>query len=119
MKKLLVLLSITAAFLLLGACAIEQTPVATATPTEIVYATPDASQATPQVGFATVLKIEGVKAVQLRSQPNVASPLSGEVYPDEQGKLLGTDPSGQWVLVDIKGRVGWAPTQLFALTVAQ
>ena len=119
MKKLHVLLTIAVAFLLLTACATEKSADATATPTNTISALPDASLATPQVGSATVLKIEGVNAVQLHSRPNTNSPLSGEVHPGEQGKLLGIDQSGRWVLVRIKDQTGWAPFQLFHLTIAQ
>ena len=117
MKKFLVF--VLAVLILLTACATAQSTNVTPAPTKIVYVTPDTSMVTPEVGFAEVLEINGVSAVLLRSQPDIQSPLSGKVHPGERGKLLGIDPSGKWVLVKIGDRTGWAPFQLFALTIAE
>ena len=119
MKKFLVLA--LAGLLWLAACATAQTPApsVTATETTRAYATPDTSLATPEVGAAVVRKIEGVKVVQLYSRPAISSPVSGEVYPGESGKFLGSDSSGRWVLVQIGDRTGWALFQLFDLTIVQ
>ncbi len=117
MKKILILG--LAAVILLAACATAQTPSITPAPTKVAYATPDTSLAIPLVGSATVLNVEGVKSVQLYSQPDAKSPVSGFVYPAEQGKLLGADSSGRWILVQIGDRIGWAPHHLFALTIAE
>jgi hypothetical protein len=117
MKKFLVLTM--AVLILLTACAAEKSAGATATPTKTASAIADTSMATPEIGSAKVLKIEGIKAVQLHSRPDVTAPISGVVHPDEDGKLLGVDGSGKWVLVQINDQTGWALFQLFAITYVQ
>lgn len=92
---------------------------ATVAPTAIAYVAADTSLATPVVGSATVPKVEGIKGVHLYSQPDAKAPLAGEVSPGEAGKVLGTDATGQWVLVQIKDQTGWAPILALNVTIAQ
>jgi hypothetical protein len=104
---------------LLAACATQQQAPATATATDIVYATPDASMAKFAVGFAYVRKSEGTPALLLRSLPDSASPVSGRAIPGENGKLLGINDSGSWVLLQFKDQSGWAPVDAVDLTISQ
>jgi hypothetical protein len=118
MKQFLVF--ILPVLLLLSACATATpapaTPVA---PTALVLSTPDASQATPQVGSVTVLAMEGVKAVPLFSRPEAGARIAGEVLPEAQGKLLATDSTGLWALVQIGDQTGWAPARWLSILMVQ
>jgi uncharacterized protein YgiM (DUF1202 family) len=118
MKRILFIVAFTV--FLLSACAAGETiATPTNTPAKIVYATPDGSAATPEAGFATVTKLQGVTALLLRSQPDIKSDLAGQVLPGDTGKILGADSSHRWILVQFKDQVGWAPAVLLELTIAQ
>ncbi len=92
-------------------------PVVTAAP--VGPAPLDQSLATPVVGGVTVLPVAGKTSLALRSQPDPQAPPLGEVKPGDSGKLLGIDPSGRWMLVEIKQQTGWAPVQYLDYTIAQ
>jgi uncharacterized protein YraI len=100
-------------FLLLAGCA----PAVPATPT----ATPDSihSLATPAYGAVMVLSGTGYKTVSLRDQPNPQAHQIGSVTPGDSGKLIGIDPSGLWLLVEIKKQTGWVAIQYLDYTIAQ
>lgn len=100
-------------FLLLVGCA----PAVPATPT----ATPDSlhSLATPVYGSVIVLAGRGYKTVTLRNQPDPKAPEIGRVNPGDTGKLVGTDASGLWMLVEIKKQTGWVAIQYLDYTIAQ
>lgn len=117
MKKIFVIFALL--MFLLAACASEPAVPATEPPSDIVFATPDASLASSTVGFATVRRIDGMQALLLRSKPDNKSRLAGRVNPGEQGKLLGLDPTGSWALVKFSEQSGWAPVQALDLLVAQ
>ncbi len=117
MKKFLIL--ILAFLLLLTACAAEKPADPTQAPAKAASAIADTSMATPQVGSATVLERAGISVIPLYSKPDTNSPLSGQVHPGEQGKFLGADRTGRWVLVQINDQTGWALFQLFSLTTLE
>ena len=84
------------------------------------FVAPDQSASTPAVGSVTVLElVQGSKGVFLRSRPDHAAGIAAEVQPGDTGTLLGIDASGAWLLVRIKGQIGWAPVQLLNYTIAQ
>jgi hypothetical protein len=84
-----------------------------------VFATPDQSLATPTIGAVTILAVQGDKAVFLYSLPTTRSVAAAQVKPGDVGQVLGFDSSGTWLLVEIKGKTGWAPIQLLDYTIAQ
>ena len=112
MKKILVIVAVL--IFSLAACA----PAADVSDTKAVTA-PDASLATPVAGFATVRSLQGMEALLLHSQPVSESPLAGQVAPGENGKLLGVNDAGTWVLVQFTDQSGWAPVEALDLTIAQ
>jgi len=118
MKKIFVFFVL--AMFLLSACTTAQLPV-TQSPTEIVYATPDVSMATPAVGFAVVRKVAGTQTFLLRSSPDPKAFLSGQVAPGAVGTLLGINKTGDWALLEFKeqSQSGWAPIESLDLTIAQ
>jgi uncharacterized protein YgiM (DUF1202 family) len=117
-RKPFILFIVLILFALLVACATPTVvaPEATAANT---FVTADQSFSTPTIGSVTVLQFDGAKGVFLRSHPNLASALAGEVQPGDSGTVLGIDASGTWLLVDIKNQSGWAPIQLLDYTIAQ
>ena len=117
MKKILALAMIV--IFLLCACAAEQQVGATEPPAKTAFAASDASLSTPTVGSATVRRFEGMQALQLRSQPDQNSVLAGQVAPGEQGKVLGVNAEGTWVLVKFSEQSGWAPVPTLDLVIAQ
>lgn len=86
---------------------------------ELVHATPDRSLATPAYGFAQRPRSQGIEPLLLYSQPNAESAVSGQIYPGDEGTLLGMDASQTWVLVQFGETVGWTPLMTLALTIAQ
>jgi hypothetical protein len=117
MKKLLIL-ALLAVFLL-GACAAGQQVKATATPVKTAAAVLDTSLATPNAGSATVRGLGGVKALVLQSQPDPKSSVLGQVVPGEEGKVLGVNSEGTWVLVQFSKQTGWAPAAMLDLVLVQ
>lgn len=91
----------------------------TATPTELVRATPDKSMATPAYGFAQRPRSQGISPLLLYSQPSADSAVSGQIYPGDEGAVLGMNETQDWVLVQFGETVGWTPVMTLALTLAQ
>jgi len=117
MKKILILAPI--AIFLLCACAVGQQVGATGQPAQTTFATPDASMSTPTIGSAIVKNLEGKQILLLRSQPDPKSAVTGQVALDAQGKVLGLNADGSWVLVQFSEYSGWAPTTVLQMTIAQ
>lgn len=117
MKKILIL-AIFVIFLL-GACAAEQQVKATATPVKAAPAVLDTSLATPNAGSATVRGQQGVKVLVLQSQPDARSSMLGQVAPGEQGKVLGVNSEGTWILVQFSKQTGWVPAIMLDLILVQ
>jgi len=84
-----------------------------------VFATPDQRLSTPTVGFVTVLEVQSVRGVLLRSLPNPDSAAAGDVVPGDTGRILGVDSTGSWLLVQIKNQTGWITIQLVNYSIAQ
>jgi hypothetical protein len=91
----------------------------TASSTALVYATPDKGMATPVYGFAQRPRSQGIQPLLLYSQPSADSAVSGQIYPGDEGSVLGMDASEAWVLVQFGETVGWTPVMTLALTIAQ
>ena len=91
----------------------------TATATEVGQATPDRSMATPTIGFAQRPRSQGIQPLLLYSQPSAQSAASGQIYPGDEGAVLGLDASQTWVLVQFGETLGWTPVMTLALTLAQ
>jgi uncharacterized protein YgiM (DUF1202 family) len=119
-RKLFILSAPVMLFLLLVACgapaATVSAPEATAS---VIFATPNQSFSTPTIGSVTVLQLNGVKGIFLRSRPEHGSALAGEVQPGDSGQVQGIDSSGAWLLVTIRAQTGWIPVQLVDYTIAQ
>jgi hypothetical protein len=75
--------------------------------------------ATPAIGFAQRPRSQGIEPLLLYSQPSDQSPVSGQIYPGDEGLLLGMDATQTWVLVQFGETVGWTPLMTLALTIAQ
>lgn len=98
---------------LLVACG-GQGPAPTGTPVSL-----DRSFATPVVGAVTVLTVPDAEGLDLRTHPEIRAFSLAVVKTGASGTLLGVDASGNWILVEIEGNTGWAPTQYFDYTIAQ
>lgn len=112
MRKIVLTLVVS---LLLAGCA----PAAVSTPA--VTSTPSSMQslATPTYGTVTILAGLSYKTVDLREQPDPRAPIIGHVEPGDQGKMIGIDASGTWMLVQIKKQTGWVAAQYIDYTIAQ
>ena len=55
----------------------------------------------------------------LYSLPNERSDISGQIYPGDEGTVLGMDATQTWVLVQFGDTTGWTPVNTLALTIAQ
>lgn len=92
-----------------------QGPTPTGTPVPL-----DRSFATPAVGGAvTVLPVTDGEGLDLRSHPEIRAFSLAVVEVGASGRLLGVDASGNWMLVEIEGKTGWAPTQSLDYTIPQ
>lgn len=91
------------------------------TPTPTLEPTAQAVKAltTPAYGAVTVLSGMGYVSLPLRSEPRTGAKATGQVKPDDKGKLLGTEASGLWMLVEIEQQTGWIPIQYLDYTIAQ
>lgn len=104
----------------LSACApasVTNGPIPTAT--EQPHGTPDVRVATPQIGFAHLPQSQGPQPLLLHSLPDETSAISGEIFPGDEGTILGLDASQKWVLVQFGDTTGWTPVNTLALTIAQ
>lgn len=122
MKKWLFFGFLVLGWTLLAACsAATATPAigAAEPPADATFAPADDSMALPEIGFVSVIQSKTIKAVLLRSQPDVKSDIAGRVEPGDLGELLGRDESGQWALVTINGQTGWIPVELVKITYEQ
>ena len=90
----------------------------TATATDVVYIQADKSMATPSFGTAQLPKSQGIKPLQLHSEPDANAPISGEIFPGAEGIVLGLDSTQKWVLVQFDNLVGWTPVNSLALMIA-
>jgi hypothetical protein len=117
MKRML-FLAVMAVFWL-SACTANPPVSVTETPAAVFAATPNASLATPTVGFVTVRKLENMQALLLRSQPDHQAALTGQVAPGASGKVLGLNAAGDWALLQFPEASGWAPVPVLELTIAQ
>lgn len=104
--------------LLLTACS-GQPARATQPPADVAYVAPDTSLATPAFGYARIAKVSGVQSVLLRSKPDSKAPLTGQVFPGDEARVLGLDSTGEWVLLQFDGKTGWALYQVLDITIAQ
>lgn len=91
-----------------------QGPVPTSTPISL-----DRSFATPAVGAVTVLPVPDAEGLDLRSHPEIRAYSLAVVEFGASGTLLGMDASGNWMLVEIEDKTGWAPTQYLDYTIPQ
>jgi hypothetical protein len=112
--KLRLLLALTLFFLLAG-CAPSTAP----TPTATASRTLDTRAATPAFGAVTVLPMPGTASLELRAKPNALAAVIAVAKPGDSGRLIGIDASGHWMLVEIKQKTGWAPTQYLDYTIPQ
>jgi hypothetical protein len=117
--RLVFIIVVLAGFAALQACSAIGSSGPTATPTDLAYAAPDKSMATPTIGFAQRPRSQGIRPLLLYSQPNTQSAVSGQIYPGDEGSVLGMDASQEWVLVQFGETVGWTPVMTLALTIAQ
>lgn len=99
---------------LLVSCGGQGSGTPTGTPVPL-----DQSFATPTVGAVTVLPIAGAEGLDLRSHPEIRAFSLAVVEIGASGTLIGVDASGKWMLVEIEGNTGWAPTKYFDYTVPQ
>ncbi len=105
--------------IVLSACApIKAANGPTPTATDLVFVKPDKSFATPALGYAERPRSQGIEPLQLHSEPDMNSPISGEIFPGDQGIILGIDASQKWVLVQFADQVGWTPVMTLALTIS-
>ena len=121
MRKLSLLgITLVIAAILFAGCAPKgASDDSTATPTVLLSATPDKGMATPAFGFAQRPRSQGIQPLLLYSQPSAESAVSGQIYPGDEGLVLGMDASQVWVLVQFGETVGWTPVMTLALTLAQ
>jgi hypothetical protein len=117
MKKFSVMTMIV--ILLLCACASGQTATATKSPAQTAVVTADASLATPNVGSATVKRLENTRGLIVQSQPDPKSAVVGQIALGVEGKVLGVNAEGTWVLVQFPEQTGWVPAIMLELILAQ
>jgi hypothetical protein len=75
--------------------------------------------ATPEFGFAQRPRSQGIQPLLLYSQPSDESAVSGQIYPGDEGKVLGLNETQDWVLVEVGETVGWTPVTTLFLTIAR
>jgi hypothetical protein len=75
--------------------------------------------ATPAFGFAQRPRSQGIQPLLLYSQPSSEAAVSGQIYPGDEGAVLGMNEAQDWVLVQFGDTVGWTPVMTLALTLAQ
>jgi hypothetical protein len=104
---------------ILSACAPKaESATPTATAMDLVFVEADRSMATPSFGTAQLPKSQGIKPLQLHSEPDTNAPVSGEIFPGAEGIVLGMDSTQKWVLVQFDNQVGWTPVVSLALMIA-
>jgi hypothetical protein len=119
-KVLLALALVMNGLWLLSACAPRATSGGpTPTATDRPHGTPDVRMATPQFGSAQRPRSQGPEPLLLYSLPDPNSAISGEIFPGDQGQVLGMDDSQLWVLVQFGDTTGWTPVNTLALTISQ
>ena len=110
---------IIAGFLIASCSPNDGSGDSTSTSTDLAYATPDTSLATPAYGFAQRPRSQGIQPLLLYSQPSAQADVSGQIYPGDNGAVLGLDATQTWVLVQFNETVGWTPVMTLALTLAR
>ena len=119
-KTTLTLVLIIAGLFVLAACGPKSATVGpTPTATDLPRGTPDTRMATPQFGVAQRPRSQGSLPLVLYSLPDEHSDISGQIYPGDEGTVIGMDATQTWVLVQFGEVGGWTPVNTLALTIAQ
>jgi hypothetical protein len=124
-KVISVIILLALASLWFSACASQPSANPAAAPTHTAVVPPaggsdaDTSLATPAVGSARVREIEGLLALPLHAKPDQNSAILGQAKPGDEGKALGVNPEGTWVLVQFAEQTGWVPIPAVEMILVQ
>jgi hypothetical protein len=73
---------------------------------------PDIDDAIPPIsGDSTIVGNEGTQSVNVRSQPDLNADIISQLEPGMQAIGLARNESGDWLLINLDGAIGWVFTE--------